>query len=168
MPEIRKAGAGHAGIRPRNFGARRERMDALGHERFTAPLRKNRVGLGILSRYDPGPFRLLEEMQAARRFGRNTIVCGAGGKGGLAGAELKVAVKDFAERMKPHLAAAERAGAIVFLYVRQRGHWTFRNPTKEEARRQLPGRGAMDFTPARVTEEIKLAQRYLADCLARV
>jgi sugar phosphate isomerase/epimerase len=255
LPEIRKAGVGHVDIWPRDFGAQREQMDALGHARFAALLKKNRVGLGVLSRYDLGPFRLQEEMQIARRFGCDTMVCGAGGGGGLAGAELKVAVKDFAERMKPHLAAAEQAGVsigienhsgnltaspdalkwlvelapskrlgialapyhlaqdpirtarlieelgdrIVFLYAWQRGHWTSQNPTKEEARQQLPGRGAMDFTPivaalkkigyrgwvsifmhsvpgglpicdttARITEEIKLAQRYLADCLARV
>ena len=52
-------------------------------------------------------------MKLASRFGCRTIVTGGGGPAGLRGDPLKVAVKGFVEKMKPHLAQAEESGVTI-------------------------------------------------------
>ena len=59
--------------------------------------------MGILTRYDLGPFRLQNEMRVAEKLGGLMIICGGKGRTKLKGSELKSEVRRFAEKMKPHL-----------------------------------------------------------------
>lgn len=113
VPEVVKIGATHIDLWPKKHGDQREQMDAMGHDAFAALLDKHRVKLGCLTRYDLGPLKLAEEMQVAKRFGCETIMTGGHGPKGLKGDELKAAVKTFAEEMKPHCDAAEKAGVTI-------------------------------------------------------
>ena len=113
LPEIHKAGAEFIDIWPRKHGNQREQMDEMGLDKFEAMLKQHKVRLGVLTRYDLGPFKLQPEMKVAQRFGASVIVTGASGPKDLKGPELKAAVRTFAEQMKPHIAAAEAAGVTI-------------------------------------------------------
>jgi sugar phosphate isomerase/epimerase len=113
LPEVRKIRAGHIDLWPAPHGIQREQIDTMGHEAFAALLEQHKVALGIVTRYDLGPFRLQEEMRTIRKLGGKMIICGSEGPKGLAGPELRSAVRQFAEKMKPHIAAAEESGVII-------------------------------------------------------
>lgn len=108
LPEIEKTSATHIDIWPRRHANQREQMEEMGYETFEKMLQKHQVKLGILTRYDLGPFGLQDEMKVARRFGTRIIVTGARGPSDKKGPELKEAVKKFAEQMKPHIEAAQQ------------------------------------------------------------
>lgn len=110
LPEVRKIGAEHIDIWPRVHGNQREQIEAMGHERFAAMLEEHGVELGILTRYDLGPFKLAEEIRVARKLGAELIVCGSGGPKGLEGNELRSAVKSFAGKLEPTIALAAEHG----------------------------------------------------------
>lgn len=107
LPEVRKAGATAIDIWPKVHGNQREQLDALGEEKFAAMLAEHDVVLGCITQYPLGPFRLQDEMRLAQRLGCHTMVTGAAGPFDVKGAELKAAVRDFIEKLKPHLAIAE-------------------------------------------------------------
>ena len=107
VPEVSKTGATAIDIWPKVHGDQREQIDAMGESDFAALLEQYKISLGCLTQYKLGPFGLQEEMQLAKRLGCQTIVCGSKGPTGLTGVELKSAVKDFVEKMKPHLDKAE-------------------------------------------------------------
>jgi sugar phosphate isomerase/epimerase len=113
VPEVRKMGARFIDIWPRVHGNQREQMEQMGHDAFSALLRRHNVKLGVLTHYDLGPFALKEEMQVARNLGAELLICGGKGPRDLAGSELRAAVKNFAEQMKPHVEAAEEAGVTI-------------------------------------------------------
>ena len=113
LSEVRKTGAEWIDIWPQVHGNQREQMDEMGHERFAQLLEQHRVQLGCLTRYDLGPFGLESEMAVAKAFGCPLIVCGGRGPKGLSGAELKGAVKEFADSMQPHLEQAEESGVAI-------------------------------------------------------
>ena len=113
LPEVHKAGAEHIDIWPENHANHREQIEAMGHEKFAALLRQHQVKLGILTHFDLGPFALEKEIQVARELGGSMVIAGSRGPGNIEGAALKAAVKDFVEKMKPHIAAAERAGITI-------------------------------------------------------
>ncbi|MFP6901204.1 MAG: TIM barrel protein, partial [Opitutales bacterium] len=113
LPEVRKTGAEHLDVWPRKHGNQREQMEEMGHEKFADMLKKHRVKLGCLTHYDLGPFGLGKEMPVAKKFGCPVMVCGGKGSKKLKGADLKAAVKTFAEQMKPHLELAERHGVTI-------------------------------------------------------
>lgn len=113
LPEVAKAGATHFDIWPMNHGDQREQAKTMGDEAFGALLAKHHVKLGCSTRYDLGPLRLAGEMKWGAQFGCKTFVCGGHGPKGLKGDELRGAVKNFAEEMKPHCALAESLGARI-------------------------------------------------------
>ena len=113
LPEVRKIGAEHIDVWPEGHANQREQVEAMGHEAFAALLSRHSVKLGVLSRYDLGPFRLRKEMQVAKKLGGSTIICGAVGPARLNGEKLKAAVRSFVEKLKPHVAAAEKAGVTI-------------------------------------------------------
>ena len=113
LPQVARTGAGHLDLWPKVHGSQREQLDEIGEEGFRELLERHDVKLGCLTRYDLGPFRLREEMQLAARMGCGLIVTGAAGPKGLAGADLKQAVAQFVETMKPHLEVAEECGVTV-------------------------------------------------------
>ncbi len=113
LPEVRKIGAEHIDIWPSKHGNQREQIETMGHDKFAALLKEHRVKLGILTRYDLGPFRLQGELGVLKKLGGAMIICGAEGPRTLKGPELKSAVKEFAEKMKPHIAVAEKLGLTI-------------------------------------------------------
>ena len=113
LPEVAKTGAGHLDVWPRVHGNQREQMDEMGHEAFAALLEKHGVALGMLTRYDLGPFGLAPELKVARKFGSNLIITGSGGPKGLSGDGLKKGVRQFVEKMQPHVDAAEEHGVTI-------------------------------------------------------
>lgn len=113
FPEVRKTGAAAVDIWPKVHGNQREQLTDLGEEKFAALLKRSEITLGCITQYKLGPFGLQDEMRLAQRFGCQTIVCGGKGPKGLKGPELKTAVADFIEKMKPHLAVAEETGVTI-------------------------------------------------------
>jgi sugar phosphate isomerase/epimerase len=113
LPEVRNAGARHIDIWPEHHANQREQIQAMGLERFAAMLKQHRVELGIITRYDLGPFGLQDEMRIVKKLGGSMVICGSGGPKKLKGQAVKAAVREFVEKMKPHVEAAERAGVVI-------------------------------------------------------
>lgn len=113
LPEVTKTGAQAIDIWPKVHGNQREQLDQLGEESFRQLLQASDVNLGCITQFKLGPFALQNEMRLAQRLGCPTIVTGARGPKGLIGEELKNAVAQFVEKMKPHLAVAESAGVTI-------------------------------------------------------
>jgi sugar phosphate isomerase/epimerase len=113
LPEVSKVGATAIDIWPMKHGNQREQLDELGEEKFAALLKQHQVSLGCITQYKLGPFGLQDEMKLAQRLGCKTIVTGASGPKDAKGAELKKAVADFIEKLKPHLAIAEETGVTI-------------------------------------------------------
>ncbi len=113
VPEVAKIGASAIDIWPKNHGDQREQLDQMGEEKFAAMLAEHNVSLGCITQYKLGPFGLQQEMRLAQRLGCQTMVTGGQGPKGLKGAELKAAVGEFIEKMKPHLEVAEETGVTI-------------------------------------------------------
>ena len=113
VPEVKKIGSEHIDIWPRVHGNQREQVESMGNAAFAALLATHGVGLGISTRFDLGPFGLEEEMAFAQEFGASLIVTGSAGPKDLTGEELRAAVADFAEALKPHIATAEKHGITI-------------------------------------------------------
>ena len=113
VPEVKRIRSERIDIWPRVHGNQREQVESMGNAAFAALLATHGVGLGISTRFDLGPFGLEEEMAFAQEFGASLIVTGSTGPKGLAGEELRAAVTDFAEALKPHIAAAEKHGITI-------------------------------------------------------
>lgn len=113
LPEVRKAGAEYIDIWPEGHANQREQVEDMGHQQFAAMLKQHRVKLGILTRYDLGPFDLKDEMRAAKKLGGSMVICGSSGPGNLKGGALKAAVRKFLEKMKPQVDAAEQTGITI-------------------------------------------------------
>ena len=113
VSEVKKIGSERIDIWPRVHGNQREQVESMGNDAFADLLATHGVGLGISTRFDLGPFGLEEEMAFAQEFGASLIVTGSSGPKDLAGEELRAAVADFAEALKPHIAAAEKHGITI-------------------------------------------------------
>ena len=113
LPEVRKTGAEHIDIWPERHANQREQIEQMGQAQFAAKLKQHKVKLGILSRYDLGPFGLQDEMRFAGELGGSTIISGSRGPKDLEGHALKQAIAEFVEKMKPHIAAAEQTGITI-------------------------------------------------------
>ena len=113
VPEVKRIGSERIDIWPRVHGNQREQVESMGNAAFAALLATHGVGLGISTRFDLGPFGLEEEMAFVQEFGASLIVTGSTGPKELAGEELRAAVTDFAEGLKPHIAAAEKHGITI-------------------------------------------------------
>lgn len=126
LPHVRQTGATHIDLWPRIHGNQREQIDHLGHEKFAEKMADHQVQLGVLTRYDLGPFRLDGEIEVARKLGASVIVCGSDGPRGLKADGLKSAVKTFVMRMRPGLAKAEDAG--ITLAIENHGNSLIESP----------------------------------------
>ena len=113
FPEVRNSGATSIDIWPKVHGNQREQLTDLGEEKFASMLDEHEIKLGCITQYKLGPFGLQDEMRLAQRLGCRTIVTGGSGPKGLKGAELKSAIVQFIEKMKPHLEVAEATGVTV-------------------------------------------------------
>lgn len=126
LPEVKKIGAEYIDIWPKVHGNQREQIDEMGEENFKMLLEKNKVKLGCLTQYKLGPFNLQKEMAFSARFGCKLIVTGGKGPKNLTGKDLKSAVKEFLEKMKPHLDKAEEKG--VQIAIENHGNNLFDSP----------------------------------------
>jgi len=113
LPEVSKVGADAIDIWPMVHGNQREQIAKMGAAHFAQMLDRFQVRLGCITQYKLGPFGLQDEMRLAQRFDCTTMVTGARGPKGLTGSELKTAVGQFIEKMKPHLAVAEETGVTI-------------------------------------------------------
>lgn len=113
LAEVGKTGAEHIDIWPERHANHREQIEAMGHQKFAAMLKQYKVKVGILTHFDLGPFNLQAEMNVAKEFGGSMIICGSGGPKDLEGDALKAAIKDFVEKMKPHVADVEEIGVTI-------------------------------------------------------
>jgi len=165
--EVRKSGAAQIDLWPMHHANQREQMDEMGHDEFARLLEAHDVRLGMTTRYDLGPFGLEDEMKVLKRFGGLLIVAGSEGPRDVSGSEAKAAVKEFVEKMKPHVAAAEEAGVTIGIENHARaliatpdsirylgefsaspnGKGCMEKLPKEEELEQMPGRGELDFRP---------------------
>ena len=113
LEQAPKTGAQWLDIWPKVHGNQREQMEEMGHDKFAELLRKYKVRLGCISRYDLGPFGLQEEMKVAKKFGARLLICHSRGPKNLEGEDLKKGVAEFLENLKPHIAAAEEQGVVI-------------------------------------------------------
>lgn len=113
LPEVGKASSEYLDIWPRVHGDQREQVEAMGHEAFAELLERHCVRLGVSTRFDLGPFELQQEMVFANTFGASLLVCGSKGPKGLAGGDLRAAVADFSEALRPHIDAAAENGVTI-------------------------------------------------------
>lgn len=113
LPQVAAASSTHLDIWPRVHGDQREQVEAMGHDAFAELLQQHSVQLGISTRFDLGPFGLQDEMAFASKFGARMLVCGSKGPKDLTGNDLRAAVKEFAELLRPHIAAAAEHGVTI-------------------------------------------------------
>ena len=113
IPQVRATGATAIDIWPKVHGDQREQLDEMGEAAFADLLARHDISLGCITQFKLGPFGLADEMRLAQRLGCKSIVTGAEGPRGLSGSELKSAVVDFLEKMKPHLRIAEETGVTI-------------------------------------------------------
>jgi len=113
LPEVAQVGCESIDIWCRVHGNQREQITEMGDAAFKALLAKHRVKLGVSTRYPLGPTGLGDEMKWMKQFGGGIIVTGSGGPNEPSGAEAKQVVRDFLERMKPHVAKAEENGVTI-------------------------------------------------------
>lgn len=113
IEETPKTGAANLDVWPRKHGTQREQMDEMGHEKVMELLAKHGVKLACSTRYDLGPFKLMDEIDVVKKFGGSVIVTGGAGPVGLTGEALKAAVQEFVEKLKPTLAKAGENGITI-------------------------------------------------------
>jgi sugar phosphate isomerase/epimerase len=111
--EVRKTGAEALDIWPRPHGNQREQLDTMGEAAFAELLKQHDITLGCITQYKLGPFGLQQEMRLAQRLGCRTMVTGGRGPKDAKGPELKKAVAEFIEQMKPHLEVARETGVTI-------------------------------------------------------
>ncbi|MDP6777308.1 MAG: TIM barrel protein, partial [Candidatus Latescibacteria bacterium] len=113
LPEVAAIGAEGLDIWPRVHGNQREQVEEMGHEAFGELLDAHGVRLAISTRFDLGPFELRDEIAFVCALGGSLLVTGSKGPKGLEGDELRAAVSEFAEGLRPHIAAAEAHGVTI-------------------------------------------------------
>jgi sugar phosphate isomerase/epimerase len=113
LPEVKKTGATAIELWPKKHGTQREEVDAFGHEKFAAMLKDQGLSFGGTTRYDLGPFKLTEEIGFVKKMGGSLIVAGGSGDWKVSPEQLKVNVKAFVEKMKPHAALAAENGVTL-------------------------------------------------------
>ncbi|QDU81007.1 Xylose isomerase-like TIM barrel [Polystyrenella longa] len=113
--EVHKTGTEYIDIWPKVHGNQREQAEEMGHDAFRELLKKHDVKLGVVTCYVQGPFRLAGEMKFANSIaGPGTVlVTASGGPKDLKGTELKSAMRNFVEKMKPHVEEAEEFGCTI-------------------------------------------------------
>lgn len=113
MPEVKKTGAEAIDIWCKVHGNQREQIDEMGDAAFAAMLEKHDVNFGVSTRYPLGPFGLQDEMAWAKNLNGEIVLCGSRGPREPSGEEAKVAIREFLEKMKPHVAKAEELGMTI-------------------------------------------------------
>jgi len=113
IPEVRKSGAEYLDLWPKVHGNQREQLDELGHDAVQKMLDRHNAKIGVLTRYDLGPFRLKDELQLAKKLGARLVVTGSPSSKKLKPEDIRPALARFIEQMQPHVAVAEECGAMI-------------------------------------------------------
>jgi len=113
LPIAKQLGIQAIDVWPKVHGNQREQLTEMGEAQFVELLASYDCKLECLTQYPLGPFGLGEEMRLAKRLSCGTIVTGAGGPKGLLGNELKEALRQWAEKMKPHLEIAQQCDVTI-------------------------------------------------------
>lgn len=168
VPEVSKTGAQAIDIWPMKHGNQREQLDEMGEAKFVELLNQHQITLGCITQYPLGPFGLQKEMRLAQRLGCKTIVTGGKGPVNLKGAELKKAVGNFVEQMKPHLAIAEETG--VTIAIENHANNLIDSPDSLRYLAELsPSRHlGIAFAPYHLPQDEALLAQLLRDVLMRV
>ncbi len=113
VPQVAAADCLGLDIWAGRWGNQREQIDALGHDRFAAPLAQHRATVSCYTCLDPGFQRCEPHLRAMKKFGVNKIVAGfpsvPGGKD-LRGDALRNAIRGSLEKLKPIIAIAGEQG----------------------------------------------------------
>jgi len=113
LPVAKRLGIQAIDVWPKVHGNQREQLTQMGEAKFAELLASHECKLECLTQYPLGPFGLGEEMRLAKRLGCGTIVTGSGGPKGLVGEELKQSLRQWAEKMKPHLEVAQECDVTI-------------------------------------------------------
>ena len=113
LPEVKKTGATGIELWPKKHGTQREELDAMGHDKFADLLKQHDVKFGGSTRYDLGPLKLTEEIKLVKKLGGTFIVTGGTGEYKVTPEQLRLNVKAFVEKMKPHAALAAENGVEI-------------------------------------------------------
>ena len=113
LPEVKKTGATAIELWPKKHGTQREELDAMGHDKFADLLKQHGVGFGGSTRYDLGPLKLTDEIKLVKKLGGTFIVTGGTGEYKVTPEQLRLNVKAFVEKMKPHAALAAESGVEI-------------------------------------------------------
>ncbi|MFZ2277361.1 MAG: sugar phosphate isomerase/epimerase family protein [Prosthecobacter sp.] len=157
LPEVKKTGATSIELWPKKHGTQREEIDTIGHDKFAALLKDHGLTFGGTTRYDLGPFRLTEEIAIVKKLGGTFIVAGGAGDYKVPPEQLKLNVKAFVEKMKPHAALAAENGLTLGI----ENHINNLIDTPDSLRwladdiRNIPGIG-IAFAPYHLPQEEKL------------
>jgi sugar phosphate isomerase/epimerase len=149
-------------------GNQREQLDEMGEQQFSGLLEQYGLNLGCITQYKLGPFGIQQEMRLAQRLGCRLIVTGAVGPKGLKSVELRTAIADFVEKMKPHLAVAEETG--VTIAIENHGHNLIDSPDSLRYLAELcPSKHlAIAFAPYHLPQEDSLLAGLLKEIINRV
>ena len=104
LVEAAKIGAEAIDIWPQRHANHREQMDSVGFDQVERLLEEHKVRLGMITRYDLGPYRLQEELPVLSRFGGKLLVCGAGNQ---KGDTVKEGVRKFVDSLHDQILEAE-------------------------------------------------------------
>ena len=109
VPQVRKAGCDALDVWWPNWVPHRTQVDEMGLDAFAALLKQHGARLGATSPYKPGPFNLADELRAVAKLGGTLAICGST----KPAKDVKQAMKDFIERLKPQTAVAEEVGVDI-------------------------------------------------------
>ncbi|MHC4642050.1 MAG: sugar phosphate isomerase/epimerase family protein [Planctomycetota bacterium] len=163
LPEIRKAGAEYIDIWPEGHANQREQIEEMGHQQFAAMLKQHHVKLGILTRYDLGPFNLKDEIRLAKKLGGSMVVCGSRGPGNLKGDALKAVVRKFVEKMKPQVDVAEQTDITIGIENHSSSLIHSPDSIKWFAEFKTSGHIGIALAPYHLPQESALIARLIAD-----
>ncbi|MDF1753477.1 MAG: TIM barrel protein [Verrucomicrobiales bacterium] len=113
LPEVEHTGSIGIDIWGKPHGTQREEIDQMGIEAFGEMLAETGTKVVASTRYPLGCFGLQPEMPILKQLGGKILVAGSPKTRELKNAELKSAVSEFIEAMKPHADAAAEHGLTI-------------------------------------------------------
>lgn len=108
VPEVRRCGAEFIEIWAQPHGNQREQIDELGVAATRRLFEKHDVQLGSFTCFKYGLFHMQPEMELVRELGGDMVICNTPKPPAELADNLDAAVADLAEKLKPHVEAAEQ------------------------------------------------------------
>ena len=168
LPEVSKVGATAIDLWPKVHGNQREQVDDLGVEKFQEMMQQHNVILGCITQYKLGPFALQDECRFARQFDCKTIVTGASWPANLTGKDLKSAIGNFLEKMKPHVAVAEECGVTIAIENHSNSLINSPDSMKWLAELSPTGNPGIAFAPYHLPQDDPLLAGLITDLAASI